>query len=121
MLALLLNGGLPWSSFTTKSRPSDAIKIVLGMKLAFKPDKDLISCHAVLGEFLCMVRELAFEQVPDYSEWREKFRQVSSSLDELPGKVSFDWNDPSYWDESIVTYVLSSATPSKSSNISVKV
>jgi hypothetical protein len=115
-LILLLNGSLPWSAYAKKDRPCNAIKLVLDMKLAFNPSKDVI-CDEVLRDFLHMAQNLAFEEMPDYYGWRAKFLEVFSRQEVPHGKASIDWDGSSCFVES--TCELSSS--SKSSKVSVKV
>lgn len=116
MLMLLLNGSLPWSAYANKIRPDNAIKTVLDMKLAFEPSKD-IDCHEVLCAFLSMAQKLAFEETPNYNEWRAKFQEVYSRLT-LPGQISLDWDDSAFLDESSACELTST---SKSEHVSVVV
>jgi hypothetical protein len=119
MLILLLNGKLPWSPLANKSRPDSAVKLVLDMKLAFDPnDKDTM-CNSELSEFLQMAQNLAFEETPDYFEWRAKFIGVFAEHHLLQGKMSaLDWDGSCFMGEAgEATCELSST--SKSSKVLV--
>jgi len=118
MLILLLNGNLPWSPIANKYRPDSAINLVLDMKLAFDPNNKDMICNSELSEFLQMAQNLAFEETPDYIEWRAKFIGVFAGQDLLDGKMSLDWDGPCFLGEAAEATCELSST-SKSSKVLV--
>ncbi|KAK2749623.1 casein kinase I [Myotisia sp. PD_48] len=84
-----LNGGLPWQGLKAATNKQKYEKI--GEKKQTTPIKDLCShCPDQFNEYLNYVRNLGFEDTPDYDYLRDLFTEALQSVGEVEDG-EYDW------------------------------
>lgn len=77
-LVSLLRGTLPWSPYTNHGSIRGRLRQIHEQKKSYTGQRLALGIPPEFGMLVDYARSLSFDTLPDYAEWRRRFRQCPS-------------------------------------------